>query len=261
MGHIRTGPLPATRKWNQVVRLIAGGACAAQIVTAVTVAAEKGLKGAANDPGVVETVWLLIRIPLAARTTQFGTRLRACGLDVPDEPGLFDIMAGVSDAVDAVLKNNRRRTDLGELAQTAGAEALAAVGERANTLFGSSPAEVQAAFAAAGTPTRFGQFARRFFGRFVFKCLNYFLSKAIPDQTGGNEQFPTVAAMSRFADALSTHCHEASAIVETFSADWFSKHNFQTDGQISRRETAGFVAHCMTKLTAELRKRTGADGR
>lgn len=261
MGHVRTGPLPTTRKWDQVVRLIAGGASSAQLAAATTAAAEKGLRAVADDPGVVETVWLLVRIPLAARSTQFGTRLRACGLDVPDETGVLDLMAGVSDAVDAALGNNRGRTDLGEMAQTAGAEVLAAVGERANTLFGASPAEVRAAFVSVGTPARFGQFVRRFFGRFVFKCLNYFLSKAIPNQAGGNERFPTVAAASLFADALSTHCHEASAIVEEFSAGWFSKHNHKTEGQIGRKETAGFVAHCMTKMTAELRKRTGADGR
>ncbi len=261
MGHVRTGPLPATRRWQQVVRLIAGGACASQMATATAAAAERGLRAVADDAGVVVTVWLLVRLPLAARTDQFGLRLRGCGVDVPDDPGLFDILAGVSDAVDAALKNNRGRTDLGELAQTAGVEALAAVGERANTLFGASPAEVRAAFAAVGTPARFGAFARRFFSRFAFKCLNYFLSKATPDQTAADGRFPTVAAMSAFADALSTHCFEASAIVERFSEEWFSKRNHLTEGQIGRDETAGFVAHCMTKLTAELRKRTDADGR
>jgi hypothetical protein len=34
MGHIKYGPLPATRPWNEVVGLIAGGASAAQIATA-----------------------------------------------------------------------------------------------------------------------------------------------------------------------------------------------------------------------------------
>lgn len=168
-------------------------------------------------------MWLLVRIPLAARTDQFGLRLRACGVEVPDDPGLFDILAGVSDAVDAALKNGRGRTDLGELAQTAGAEALAAVGERSNSLFGASPAEVQASFAAAVTVKRFGQFARHFYSRFVFKCLNYFLSKATPDQTVADGRFPTVDAMSRFTDALAVHCHEASAIVEQFAGEWFSK--------------------------------------
>ncbi len=261
MGHVRTGPLPATRKWQQVVRLIAGGAGASQMATAVTAAAEQGLKAAADDPGVVEAVWLLVRIPLAARTDQFGLRLRRCGVDVPDEPGVFDLLAGYSAAVDAALKNNRGRTDLGEMAQTAGAEALAGVGEGANTLFGASPEDVRKAFAAVGTVTRFALFARHFYSRFVFKCLNYFLSKAAPDQTAADGRFPTVDALSRFNAALETHCHEASAIVEQFAGEWMSKRNHLSEGQIGRAETVGFVSYCMTKLTAELRKRTETDGR
>lgn len=243
------------------MRLIAGGACASQMAAATTAAAERGLRAAANDPGVVETVWLLVRIPLAARTDQFGLRLRGCGMDVPDDPLVFDVMAGFSEAVDAALKNGCGRTDLGELAQTAGAEALTGVGEGANTLFGASPAEVRAAFASVSTTKRFALFARQFYSRFVFKCLNYFLSKTAPDQTGAGRRFATVDAMSKFADALQTHCHEASRIVEEFAGDWMSKRNHLTEGQIGREETAGFVAHCMTKLTAELRKRTETDGR
>lgn len=260
MGHVRNGPLPATRKWDRVVRLLAGGAGTSQMATA-TAAADEGLRAAANDPGVVESVWLMVRIPLAARSDQFGPRLRVVGLDVPDEPGVFEVLAGFSGAVDDALKNGRGRTDLGELAQTAGAEALAGVGEGANHLFGASPEDVRKAFAAVGTATRFALFARHFYSRFVFKCLNYFLSKAAPDQTAADARFPTVDALSRFTAALHTHCHEASRIVERFAGEWVSKRNHLSEGQISRDETAGFVSYCMTKLTAELRKRTGTDGR
>src|SRR5262245_33501114 len=101
MGHVRTGPLPATRKWNHVVALLAGGAAADQVAAATLSAAERGLKSAADDPGVVETVWLLVRLPLAARAPDFPAALRACGLDARDAPGLLDLAAGFSDAVDA----------------------------------------------------------------------------------------------------------------------------------------------------------------
>ena len=47
MGHIRLGNLPKTRKWQQVVDLIEGGAGTAQVANATITAAERGLKLAA----------------------------------------------------------------------------------------------------------------------------------------------------------------------------------------------------------------------
>src|SRR5947208_2042891 len=117
MGHVKYGPPPATRAWKEVVDLIAGGAAAGQVATAVTHAACEGLRAAPNDPGVIESYWLLIRIPLAARTKEFGANLRRCGMDLADHPDLLDIAVAYSNAVDRQLPGGRGPTDLGEMAQ------------------------------------------------------------------------------------------------------------------------------------------------
>src|ERR1051325_2484187 len=65
MGHIKYGPLPRTCRWREVVDLVAGGASAAQLATATVNAAARGFREAANDRGVVEAYWLLVRLPLA----------------------------------------------------------------------------------------------------------------------------------------------------------------------------------------------------
>lgn len=258
MGHIRIGPLPTTRKWNKIVGMIADGAGAAQLATATVNAAASGLKAAVNDGSVVEAVWLLVRIPLAARSPDFASTLRTCGVDVSDDPGLIDVAVGYSMAVDARLPNGSGRTDLGEMAQTAGVETInGAVGPRAQSLWGSGPDDVRRAFAALATAKQFGLFARQFFARFVFKCLNYFLSKALPNHIGEGKRFRTVAEQGRFTDALRTHCQEAAVRVEEFAGDWFSLHRFQTAGDITREETQGFLGHAMEKLTKELREREG----
>ena len=82
MGHIRLGNLPRTRKWQQVVALIEGGAGTAQIANATITAAEHGIKLAAEDKGLVETIWLLTQLPLAAKSEDFGRALQSVGLDV-----------------------------------------------------------------------------------------------------------------------------------------------------------------------------------
>lgn len=86
MGHVHMPPLPATRKWKHLIDLIAGGAAAAQLATATIAAAEKGFRSAPNDPGVVEVYWLLVRLPIAARSADFADALRQCGTDVHQTP-------------------------------------------------------------------------------------------------------------------------------------------------------------------------------
>src|SRR4051812_28226703 len=100
MGHVLIGPFPRTRKWVRVVELIHAGAAAAQVANATTAAAERWFKKAANDTGVVETVWLLMRLPIAARSDDFAAALRECGLAVSDEPGLLELVAAVTEAID-----------------------------------------------------------------------------------------------------------------------------------------------------------------
>lgn len=102
-----------------MVEFIAGGAGASQLATATINAVERGLRAAADDAGVLESLWLLVRIPLAARAPDFAAALRGCGLAVADSPGLTDIAVALSAAVDAALPNGRGRTDLGEMAQAA----------------------------------------------------------------------------------------------------------------------------------------------
>ena len=71
MGHIRLKHLPATRKWDGVVALIAGGADADDVARASADAAEQALQEARDDPAVGHSLWLLTQIPLAARAPNF----------------------------------------------------------------------------------------------------------------------------------------------------------------------------------------------
>jgi len=254
MGHIRLGRLPRTRQWKQVVALLEGGAGTAQLANATITAAEKGLNLAAEDKGLVETIWLLSQLPLAARKDNFAAALREVGLDVSDAPGLMEIVGAVSDAIDRRLANNGGRTDLGEMAQMAASETISeVVGGRLPSLFVPTPNDVRTEFARLATNRQFSTFARDFFARLTNKCLNYFLSQAIAHHVGEGRRFTTLAQQSEFSKALDTHCREAAKIVEEFSGGWFSKTNWENKG-ISRDKAAGFSHVAMQKLVAELKE-------
>ena len=257
MGHTRLGALPATRKWGQVVDLIAMGADAAQVANATITAAERGLNLASDDKALVETVYLLSQLPLAARSDDFVGALRQAGLNVPDAPGLMDVVGAFSEAVDAKLQNGSR-TDLGEMAQMAAAETITKIlGERTHSLFGVAPDDVRRTLAGLATSAQFSAFASHFFARLTTRCLDYFLSRAFSYHTGEGRRFATLAQQAKFDEALNLHCREASKIVEEFSGGWFSKTNWEKGG-ISRKEASGFAHVALQKLVAELK--AGARG-
>jgi hypothetical protein len=261
MGHIRLGDLPRTRKWTQVVGLIEGGAGTAQIANATINAAEKGLGFAAKDDGVVETILLLTKLPLAARSEDFAQALRDCGLSVSDSPSLMEIVGAVADAIDARMPNCKGRTDLGEMAQMAAAETLTEViGQRTKTLFGTTTDDVQQAFSKLATNKQFSVFAKDFFARFTNKCMNSFLSRALSHNVGEGQRFTTLSQQAEFTKALETHCREAARIVEEFSGGWFSKTNWETGGAITREDIAAFTGYAMKKLVDELKQGARSDG-
>src|SRR5262245_56453727 len=143
MGHIRLGELPRTRTWQRVVALLRGGAGTAQVATATIAAIESGLGRAAHDTGVIESVWLLFRVPLAARADDYAAALRRIGLRMSDSPGLMDLIGAVTQAVDGKMPNCKGRTDLGEMAQAAAVGTLSdRVGARLGGLFGTTGEDV-----------------------------------------------------------------------------------------------------------------------
>lgn len=253
MGHTRLGRLPRTRQWGQVVGLIAGGAGTGQIANATIRAAERGLNLASEDMALVDAVWLLTQLPLAAKQEDFAAALRDVGLNVSKPPGLMELVGAVSDSIDARLPNNRGRTDLGEMAQMAASETIAKfIGEKAGSLYGVEPADVQRALASSSTVKQFGELARHFFSRLTNRCLDYFVSRAVSHHLGEGERFPTLAAQSQFTAALQLHSQQASKIIEEFSGEWFSKTNWEKKG-IAREDAARFAHVAMTKLVAELK--------
>lgn len=252
MGHTRLGELPRTRHWAQVVELIAGGATAAQIANATISAAERGLNLASDDKALVETIYLLAQLPIAARGPDFVGDLRAAGLAVPDNPGLMDIVGAFSDAVDTRV-TNRDRGDLGEMAQMAAAETLSRViGERTESLFEVGGDDVRRALSGFATSAQFSDLARQFFSRLTTRVLNYFLSRAFAHHTGEGRRFATLTEHANFDVALNLHCKEASRIVENFCGEWFSKNKWEKGG-ISREQASGFAHVAMRKLVSELK--------
>src|SRR4051812_4884083 len=259
MGHVRLGVLPKSRKWSQVIDELRLGGDIGGIAASTARAAEAALQAASKDPAFLYAFWLLTQIPLAARGPEFAQDLRRLGLEIRNQPGLMDVAAAISGAVDRHAREQGYRTDLGEMAQMAAVESLAAlVGPNLPSLFEPSAAEVQREIGRFAGGDRFSALAREFFARLTQRSLHYYLSRELSNHVGADERFRHNRARSQFDDALDRHCREASQIVEQFAGGWYGKNVYQRDG-LTPEAVRRFAPVAFNKIRAELRKRRDAE--
>ena len=259
MGHVRLGILPKSRKWNQVVNELRLGAEVEAVAASAADAAERALQAASDDPAFLHTFWLLTQVPLAARGPDFAGDLLRLGVQVPEHPGLMDVVAAISDCVDRHAREQGGRTDLGEMAQMAAVETLVAlVGQGLPSLFEPNAGEVQREIGRFASGDRFSALAREFFARLTQRSLDYYLSRELGNHIGTDQRFRDDAERSQFDDALACHCREASRIVEAFAGGWYGKNVYQ-EGGLTPDAVRRFAPVAFKKIRAELRKRRDAD--
>jgi hypothetical protein len=265
MGHTRLGTLPKTRKWRQVVDLIAAGADAAQVAEATLRVAELAFsyKYVSQDGGYNEAVWLMTHLGLCAKAADPIQHLRDHGVAVPTHATLPGLMAALSENMDRAIEGRSQRSDLGELAHRALVDAVGTTlrPKIDGQLFAVTPDVLKSALADLRKPHEFAQLSRSFFSRLTRECMNYYLSQTLNTHVGEGQRFASTNEKHQFDEALAVHCREASKIVEEYSAEWFSKHRYEEKGEISRTSIQGFASWAMKKMTDELRAGAQADAR
>jgi hypothetical protein len=267
MGHQRLGDIPKTQRWNTVVEMVTGGGGASsgavgiaidvpQVAAEALVAAEAGLDATVNDYGLRFTFYLLTQIVLSAREMDWQAGLAEQGIKLAPDSSLFDLTSEVQRTIDERVCRHGRATTISEMAQQAAGEAIASLaGPAAVTLFGSGREELQEAIRQLSTKAGFAKLGQKFFGCFMARFLNFYLSRLTASQVGGS-RLPDMANLSEFNEVLRTHCHQSARIVHDFCGEWYAKTEFQKG--IDLNNTSGFMAVVVRKLQAELRKQREA---
>lgn len=252
MGHIRLPYLPRTKRWQEVVDLVGAGGSTAAVAAATLDAIDEDFGGAGDDAGLIRTVWLLAKLPDAAKSGEFAKALRDLGLKVSDNPTASEVTAAVSDAVDRYIGASKQRTDIGEMALGAAVEALSRnLEQRTATLFPEAD-DLRREVSKLGTEVQFGRLVRDFFARFSERCLTYYVDRELPRQVGADRRFQTLSDQKEFSQALELHCKQAAKIVEAFAGGWWSKARFEKD--LSEERTGRFVSYALKKMRDELRR-------
>jgi hypothetical protein len=220
-------------------------------------AAQTGLEKAIDDLGLRYTFYLLTQLVLAARSDDWQRELAPFNIRLPADASIFDLTIELQGSIDDHLFRWGNSTDVSEMAQQAASEAITLlVGPHAMTLFGSTRDDLQFAVRKFSTKKGFSELGQLFFGRFMSRYLNFYLSRATADLLG-RSRIRQVGDISAFNAALQSHCLQSALILRDFCGEWYSKTEFQKG--IDLENTSGFLAHTLHKLRDEL-KRQGAAG-
>ena len=261
LGHTRLGELPKTQKWVSLVRQIAGSGVSGGVLTAASYveaiaaqtleASRAGLENAKHDSGVLYTFFLLTQVTLASRAPNWQDALAVHGIRLTSDSTVFDLTSEIQAAIDRhVSESSSGATDLSEMAQQAVGEALMSLADtRTASLFAGSSDEVKQTIRTFSTRKGFGELGQRFFGRFVGRFLNFYLSRATAAASGG-PRLPDLADIAEFNEALRTHCDQSARIVRDFCGEWYSKNAYE--GGINRGNSSRFLAVAVRKLSSEL---------
>lgn len=260
MGHIHLATLPRTRKWRAVVDLIGGGALPDDVVSASAIAAERDLFRAAEDPLVIEAVRLLLLVPHAARSQDFGAALRQLDLDIRSSPDLLELLTGVGQHLDAMADGLRARNDHGELAaRTLVATLSDKIGQGLPGLFATEPEDVRLAARQLSSRGGLSDLVRGWFGDLVSAELSSSLDRVLSDQIGQSATIRNTADRNAFDVALGQYTQEATRIIAEFVPGWFGK-RMSESGTITPDAAKTFTYVCIKKITSELQRKRGADG-
>jgi hypothetical protein len=267
MGHTRLGEVPKTHKWSELVDRISGSGRTGDVASADVIvgmiaaqtleATQRSLKKAASDPGVLYTFYLITQIALAARASNWEKALGAHGIRLSEDSTVFDFTVEMQSAIDRHVGASRSgSTDLSEIAQQSAGEAIASLaGPRTISMFGGGSDDVRNAIRSVSNKKGFGDLGQRFFGRFVARFLNFYLSR-VTAASLGSPRLRDLGDIAQFNDALRVHCDESARIVRDFCGEWFSKTVYREG--IDLKNTSRFLAVAFKKLRSEL-DRQGAE--
>ena len=254
MGHIRLGRLPKTLRWQGVVRLLEESPDdVVSVAGATVVAATRRLRELRSDPSLTYCFWLLTRLAAAARRSDFPAALAGLGIEAGPDDSTLSFIARVSDRARDEASRHPESGPFAELASLALRRALSeTAGQEGRSLFGTSVEDLQTALRRYSGERTFGRLSRAFFADFFARTLRFFVERELSNSIGPGRAMSGIGESAEFAAALDLYARQSARIMEDFASGWYSKHDFESKGQISREEAQGFVAVAMRKLRMEL---------
>ena len=252
MGQSRYERLPKTQNWQNVVALLAmSGTSVPQLASASVKACKGALRRHSDDPILVSALYLLARLPLAARRGEGTEFLQDTGIDPKALASPASLLEETTSFLHRQNFHNLEPSFVSDISLNAFQETLAKILAESNLdLFADVSTQLEPALANYGTPRGFATAARFFFTSFMNRALAYFLSKETVNVLGQNERFDSLDSLQHFMGDLRRYCWESSQIIDSFAEEWHSKYKWQE--KLDLPHIATFVWAAIRKFSDEI---------
>lgn len=265
MGHQLFRNPPTIREWSEILTLIDKGAGIEQISNLTLRTCETEFHDCRNDRGVQRATYLLLNIPFAVETDDSASQLRDLGIFVTDNGCFFEFLGAVQINLDQLIQHKGPKSDLDEMAQQALIETFAhfnqpEIGEGLFEGIALEGKELswQERLASFAQPQNFSVLARRFFGRFLFRSLDYFLSRTLYQYRNVTDRFAYLGDERDYTERLEKHCFKCAEILHPFTNEWHFKNgplNTQKRGnpnpQLKENESETFSQKAVNRFLFE----------
>ncbi len=258
MGHERHGLLPKSRRWRDLVRLIASAATTASVADI----AEQTLRNVQSrfrrlekDEAVQAAFGFFLALSVASRSANPARDLAHLGINLPPNATPLAVVRALRQWVG----EGPGSREYDAIVQGAAADTIGAWYERNTDQQPLFRPDVQSytIWRRAGNGSGFCELARLFFSHLTERYLSYFLdreaSAALAD-VGERALFRD--NLSHHIDLVSRHAFETSKIAESFAAGWFNRNARQ--GIPGKQAVESFLSVAFRKIGEELRRESAS---
>ncbi len=260
MGHERIGGLPRSRKWRDVVDMIASSTNAGVSVPEISKRTIENVRSRFHvlerDEGVSAAFTYLVALSVASKNKNPREQLEELGIEMPSDLTALSVTRSLKDWV----KTNSRSLEYSEIAQRAAADAIAFWYRRtasSQESFFKGEVDPFGPWRQASDGAGFCELSRVFFAKFTERYMKYFLEReasSVLSSVADRENF--TKQIEANVDAVSKHAFETSKITQSFAAGWFNKHS--KGGIPNHKQIEGFVSFAFEKLREELSREGSA---
>lgn len=253
MGHERVGALPRSQRWQDVVSRITDAAAHDGDVRVLTNATLENVRSRLlaihGDRGFVTCFQFLLGLTLSASSVVDRGSLGVFAVNLDENPSPLKLAHELGQHV----ANNTESTEYAELARKAAIDVISLwTSEQTKqfSLTGDHDKAVEV-WRRASDARGFCEMARLFFGKFVERYLNYFISREASAQLASTADRERLAGrLASHLDDVSHHAFETAKITQSFAAGWFNRH--AQHGMPPEEAISGFLSHSISKLREEL---------
>lgn len=257
MGHERTGALPHTKHWRDVVTQLAEWSGSQEQLADLAAATLRNVstqfRKLHTDNGVVAAFQFLLALARNASSIDLPSRSNMPRIDLSDDPSSLRLVAELRSWV----YDRQGSPEYADIAIKASSDAIVLWSEqKTNQLtFFESDNRSKDIWRQADSGSGFCEVSRLFFAKFTERYLSYFLDReasAVMKHAEDRDRFAT--QLRTHIDDVSQFAFETSRITQSFSAGWFN--NYARDQIPTEGQFKGFLSRAFGKMREELIRET-----